>query len=150
EAVVAITARDPEDSRRRTATFLDLDEIAVFGDDYGASLASLLIDLRVLCPEEAQILYVSGLALSKISQPSGESGRKLGINPDWEGRSHRLCGQCRMIKAPCRVPQASGDVVRFQVGIRPEDLVLALTGSQEVEDVAHPDAHPADAGAATT
>src|SRR6185436_7022206 len=88
EAVVAITARDPEDSRRRTATFLDLDEIAVFGDDYGISLASLLVDLRVLCPEEAQILYVSGLALSKISQPSGESGRKLGINPDWEGRSH--------------------------------------------------------------
>lgn len=49
---------------------------------------------------------------------------------------------------PCRVPQASGDVIWFQVRIGLKDLALALTGGQEVENIAYPDAHPADAGPA--
>jgi hypothetical protein len=48
------------------------------------------------------------------------------------------------------VEEASGEVVRLQVGIGFEDLVLTLTCRQERDNIGHSDLHPSDAGTATT
>jgi len=66
ERVAAITTGDPDNSRRRSAALLDLNKIAVFGDDYRVHLASLLENLRILCPEETKVLNMDGLALVKV------------------------------------------------------------------------------------
>ena len=49
---------------------------------------------------------------------------------------------------PYRVEEAGGDVVRLQVGIGFEDLLVAPTCRQEREDIGHPD--PPNAGTAIT
>jgi hypothetical protein len=53
-----------------------------------------------------------------------------------------------MVEAPHRITQASGDIVRFQVGISLKNLALALAACQEIEDIGHSDSHPTDTGAA--
>lgn len=70
---------------RWTTALLDLDEVSILRDDDGIGLSRMLVDLRVFCPQETQILNMNGLALAKVALPSGESWWKLGVNPDWRG-----------------------------------------------------------------
>jgi hypothetical protein len=84
KTIAAITTGDPDDLGRRSPTFLNLDEVAVFRDHHGFSSTSLLEDVQVLCPEEAQLFNVEG-PFTKLPQPPGQSGWKLGVDPGWRG-----------------------------------------------------------------
>jgi hypothetical protein len=64
--VAAIAAGDPDQAGRRASAFLNLNEVAVFGDDDSRRLASLLEDLGILGAEETEILYVAGLAFAEV------------------------------------------------------------------------------------
>src|SRR4051812_7590916 len=63
---------------------------------------------------------------------AGEVERWQPISPEYLPRQERgtrrrhLRRQRRVIEAPYRISQASGDIVRLQVGIGFEDLFLAL------------------------
>jgi hypothetical protein len=147
--VAAVAAGDPDNLGWWSTALQDLDKVVVFGDDHGFHLTSLLENIPVLGTEEAKILNVYRPAFTKVMQPPGKSRGKLGIDPDWRGRveSRHLRREGRVIEAPYRISQASGDIVRLQIGIGREDLLLALSRGQEIEDVGHPDPHPPDTGA---
>jgi len=73
KGIGAITTSYPDNSGWRSEALLDLDEVAVFGDDHSLRLASPLEYLRILGPEEIKIFNVDSSALAQVPQPSGES-----------------------------------------------------------------------------
>ena len=83
-----------------------------------------------------------------ITEPRGERGRELRIDPEYRGRAHQmggLRGEDGMIKAATREPKARGDVVQFEIRQLVDDLRRRKTSSKQVEHIDHPDAHAADA-----
>jgi len=85
ERIAEIAAGDPNHSRRCAAALLQLNKVNVFGDDYSVRLSSLLKYLRILGGEESKIINVDSFLCEVVSQPSGERGWELGIDPNHGG-----------------------------------------------------------------
>jgi hypothetical protein len=76
ETIVAISTGEPDQSGRRSKALLDLNKVAVFGDDHRIHFASLLENLQILGPEETEIFNVAGL-ITEVPNPSCECWREL-------------------------------------------------------------------------
>jgi len=142
-AVLAVSAGDPEDARRRAQPVQESHEVHVFGYDQIDGFPSPLEDLDIRSVRKAQIEEMDRIYLQLLTQSQSKARRKLSVDPATD-RIH-LCRQDRMVEAPRGVLKAGADIRRFEVRVLGQDLLRALSCRQELENVRHPDAKPTNA-----
>ncbi len=121
-------------------------EVFVLGNDNGLLLKGVEPDGGVVGVAQANVGNVLGLMAVGSEQP-GQGGRQLGIDDE----AHGLPGdEDGMIGFGSGVFQTGSDVVGFQIRIVFEDFSFGHSGGQQIKHVLHADAHPADAGTAST
>ena len=72
----------PEYLRRRTIPLQERDEVAVLGEDDGATLASGHEDGAISGVLQSQIPHRRGFDTKLGHEPGGQTGRELGVDPD--------------------------------------------------------------------
>jgi hypothetical protein len=140
------------------ALFHQLREVAVLCNDDRAVPSCLGENDRIACREEVEVLDMSGVRALFTPKPHRKRWRELSVDP--ESQQPRLAiGSLirRILHAGLRcenwvihlargIEKACRDVIRLEIGIVREDLLLGLPRGKQLEDVKHAQPHPTNAG----
>ena len=98
-----IAARQPKNLRRRPELNLEMDEIAVLGNDHRARLCGSRVNRPIVGIPEAGIAHRQGGDSESGREPAGQPRRKLRVEPDghaastgWSTRRLAYATQARM------------------------------------------------------
>ena len=139
-----IRARQPDDLRRRPVARHQINEVAVFTQDDDTSSTRTLKNDGILRLAEPQIADRHRVDAQRLAHPPSQRRRDLRIDPN---DRHGLRGEHRMIQPPTRKAEARRNVFALEIRQLNDDVVDRESRGEQVQDVAHADAHPAHARA---
>lgn len=119
----------------------EIGQVAVLGHDCRACLAG--------ASKEVGVLRVQETLITDMARLDGRSGyRAISRDGARAGRRARASRrQNGVVELLARVAETGSHVLELEIGKLFEDLLGTPAGRQKVENVAHPDAHSAHAGA---
>ena len=135
-------------------------EIIIFRDHNIGRLARGPKDRWIIRPLQPQLPHVGRIDVELPTKPGGQGRRQLRVDPDSQptefcrtaggAAADHSGGQMWMVKAARGIQQGRADVVRLEVGIVLEDLLVRFAGGQEFKHVDHSDAHASNARPSAT
>jgi hypothetical protein len=85
--LTSIATGEPDDLWRRAETELQIDEVAIFGDDYRPGLCRLVVNRLIVRIPQSQVAHRDCVDLKLTGKPACKTGLELGIQPDGHAAS---------------------------------------------------------------